>query len=69
MGISTETVADFAEAMDKIFVGLTVLLWLMGIGSLSIGTIGVSNIMYVTVQERMREIGIHARHSGGLNFP
>lgn len=44
--------------MDMIFLSLQVLLWVMGIGSLSIGTIGVSNIMHVTVQERMREIGI-----------
>lgn len=47
-----------AEVMDKIFRVLTILLWVMGIGSLGIGTIGVSNIMHVTIQERSREIGI-----------
>ena len=50
--------SDQAKTMDMIFLSLQVLLWVMGIGSLSIGTIGVSNIMHVTVQERMREIGI-----------
>lgn len=49
---------DFGETMDQIFVMLELILWIMGAGSLSIGTIGVSNIMYVTIQERMREIGI-----------
>ncbi|MDO5017048.1 MAG: ABC transporter permease [Porphyromonas sp.] len=50
--------ADEAKVMDLIFNSLQILLWIMGVGSLSIGTIGVSNIMHVTVQERMREIGI-----------
>lgn len=49
---------DQAKTMDLIFISLQALLWIMGVGSLSIGTIGVSNIMHVTVQERMREIGI-----------
>ncbi|MDD7438723.1 MAG: ABC transporter permease [Bacteroidales bacterium] len=50
--------ADQAKSMDLVFLSLQILLWIMGIGSLSIGTIGVSNIMHVTIQERMREIGI-----------
>lgn len=49
---------DAYNAMDALFKGLNILLWVMGIGSLSIGIIGVSNIMYVSIQERMREIGI-----------
>ena len=53
-----ESSADQAKSMDMVFMGLQILLWIMGVGSLSIGTIGVSNIMHVTVQERMREIGI-----------
>lgn len=56
--ISVQSSTDRAKTMDKIFLSLQVLLWVMGVGSLSIGTIGVSNIMHVTIQERMREIGI-----------
>lgn len=56
--VSMESSADQAKSMDMVFMGLQILLWIMGVGSLSIGTIGVSNIMHVTVQERMREIGI-----------
>lgn len=56
--IHIETSTDQADTMDKIFSVLQLMLWIMGVGSLSIGTIGVSNIMHVTVQERMREIGI-----------
>ncbi|MBR8801961.1 ABC transporter permease [Porphyromonas levii] len=56
--VDMQNSADQAKTMDMIFLSLQILLWVMGVGSLSIGTIGVSNIMHVTVQERMREIGI-----------
>lgn len=56
--LNVNSSTDQADAMDKIFSGLQIMLWVMGIGSLSIGTVGVSNIMHVTIQERMREIGI-----------
>lgn len=56
--VQVKSSADMEQGMNTMFTGLQVLLWIMGIGSLSIGTIGVSNIMSVTVQERMREFGI-----------
>lgn len=49
---------DVKNSMDKAFNGLDMLLWIMGLGSLAIGSIGVYTIMTVTVRERMREIGI-----------
>lgn len=49
---------DVKNSMDKAFNGLDMLLWIMGLGSLAVGSIGVSTIMTVTVRERMREIGI-----------
>lgn len=44
--------------MDNLFDGVDLLIWLVGIGTLLAGAIGVSNIMMVTVKERTTEIGI-----------
>lgn len=44
--------------MDNLFSGVDLLIWLVGIGTLLAGAIGVSNIMMVTVKERTTEIGI-----------
>ena len=44
--------------MDNLFSGVDFLAWLVGIGTLLAGAIGVSNIMMVTVKERTTEIGI-----------
>lgn len=44
--------------MDNLFSGVNFLIWLVGIGTLLAGSVGVSNIMMVTVRERTTEIGI-----------
>lgn len=44
--------------MDNLFSGVNFLVWLVGIGTLLAGSVGVSNIMMVTVRERTTEIGI-----------
>lgn len=44
--------------LDSLFKGVNFLVWLVGIGTLLAGAIGVSNIMMVTVRERTIEIGI-----------
>jgi len=46
------------QMMDSLFRGLNFLIWLVGLGTLLAGAIGVSNIMMVTVRERTTEIGI-----------
>lgn len=46
------------KLMDNLFRGINFLLWLVGLGTLLAGAIGVSNIMMVTVRERTTEIGI-----------
>ena len=44
--------------VDNLFKGLNFLIWLVGLGTILAGVIGVSNIMMVTVRERTTEIGI-----------
>lgn len=44
--------------VDNLFKGVSILVWMIGLGTLLAGAIGVSNIMIVTVKERTTEIGI-----------
>ena len=46
------------QLFNNLFTGITVLIWVVGMGALLSGVIGISNIMLVTVRERMREIGV-----------
>lgn len=46
------------ETFDNLFLGIRFLMWIVGIGTLFSGIVGVTNIMLVVVKERTREIGV-----------
>jgi putative ABC transport system permease protein len=50
--------ASITRDIKETFSGLNLFIWLVGIGTLLAGIVGVSNIMIITVRERTREIGI-----------
>ncbi len=57
-GIGAENVAEEYAQINGLFTGINVIIWVVGIGSLLAGIIGVSNIMLIVVKERTKEIGI-----------
>jgi putative ABC transport system permease protein len=46
------------EKLMGLFRGIELLVWVVGIGTLLAGVIGVSNIMLIIVKERTKEIGV-----------
>jgi len=51
------------NSLKGLFRGVNVFMWIVGIGTIVAGIVGVSNIMLIIVRERTREIGI--RMAGG----
>ena len=50
--------AEIFEKVMGLFRGIALLTWIVGLGTLLAGIVGVSNIMLVLVKERTQEIGI-----------
>ena len=51
-------VEEQIKTMSYLFIGINLLIWIVGIGTLIAGAVGISNIMLVIVKERTKEIGI-----------
>jgi putative ABC transport system permease protein len=56
--IRSFNMAEPAQRVSGLFIGIQGFIWFVGLGTLMAGVIGVSNIMIITVKERTREIGI-----------
>jgi putative ABC transport system permease protein len=50
--------AEGAAKLEKLFGGIRLFMWFVGLATLFAGMLGVSNIMIIVVRERTREIGI-----------
>ncbi len=57
-GIRINNMNEKAKMFHNIFLGIDIFVTLMGILTLMVGIIGVSNIMSIVVRERRREIGV-----------
>ena len=58
LAIMAPTVSEQSAMYQNLFTGSKILIWIVGLGTLTAGLIGISNIMLVTVRERTQEIGI-----------
>ncbi len=56
--IGSANVEEEFKKMTNLFRGINVLIWIVGLGTLLAGVVGVSNIMMIIVKERTQEIGI-----------
>ncbi|MEN0003582.1 MAG: ABC transporter permease [Bacteroidota bacterium] len=54
----THNQEDNYKSVMGLFFGIKTFVWIVGIGTLIAGIVGVSNIMMITVRERTKEIGV-----------
>jgi putative ABC transport system permease protein len=57
-GIASFNMAEPMKRVTGLFIGIDAFIWFVGLGTLTAGIVGISNIMIITVKERTREIGV-----------
>lgn len=57
-GIGSFNLQEEYDKIQGLFTGIRILLWIVGLGTLAAGAIGVSNILLIVVRERTKELGI-----------
>ncbi|MEM9887971.1 MAG: ABC transporter permease [Bacteroidota bacterium] len=57
-GVGSFNLEEEFRKISNLFLGVDVLIWIVGIGSLIAGVVGVGNIMLISVKERTQEIGL-----------
>ena len=56
--VSSFNAKKIFDIFQALIIGINALIWIVGLGTLLAGVVGVSNIMLVTVRERTQEIGV-----------
>ncbi len=56
--IETFNISEIFRLFSGFNLGIGILVWIVGIGTLLTGVVGISNILLVTVRERTQEIGV-----------
>ena len=62
--LETIDISSIFQFFNLLLTSITILIWFVGFGTIISGIVGVSNILLVTVRERIREIGVR-RALGG----
>jgi len=56
--VRINNVLEQYEKFQNLFLGIRIFIWIIGIGTIIAGIVGVSNIMMIVVKERTKEVGV-----------